>query len=544
METSHPNVIDYEEYCRDFKWEVPEYYNFAFDVIDRRADERDGTALVSVSPDGERARIHTFRDLSVLSNKFANVLLEHGATRGVRVFVMLPRIPEWYVAVLGTLKLSGIYMPTPTLSTAKDLKYRLSMSEAEVVVTSPEFADRIDGARKDCPALKRCILVGGEKEGWISCEKAMSAASPALTLGRSQKTRSSDPMLVFFTSGTEGPPKMVLHDYSYAIGHYVTAYVIQDLKPGDVVWTLADTGWAKAAYGKFFGQWMVGATVLQWNARGRFNPLIAVRILEKYGVTVFCAPPTGYRMIIRDGLDGFIFPRLRHALSAGEPLNPEVIREWKKATGIEIHDYYGQTETVPLITNMLAFPIRPGSMGKAVPGHEVAIVDDKGRELPAGEEGHIAVNISRDRPSGLMREYWKDDAENRRAFRDGWYYTGDRAYKDGDGYFWFMGRADDVINSSSYRIGPFEVESALQEHPAVVESAVVGISDELRGQVVKAFVVLARGYEPSEELTNELQEYVKKLTAPYKYPRIIEYKAGLPKTTRGKIKRAELRKLG
>jgi acyl-coenzyme A synthetase/AMP-(fatty) acid ligase len=311
-----------------------------------------------------------------------------------------------------------------------------------------------------------------------------------------------------------------------------------------VTWTLADPGWAKTAYGKLFGQWIIGATVLQWNTSGKFDTLIALRVLEKYGVSVFCAPPTAYRMIIQENLKGFVFPKLRHSLSAGEPLNPEVIRVWKEATGLEIYDYYGQTETVPLVGNMRAFPIRPGSMGKMIPGHLVAIVDEDGTVLPDGEEGHIAVRTAPQKPPGIMTAYWKNEEGNKKAFRGGWYYTGDRAYRDEDGYFWFVGRTDDVIKSSGYRIGPFEVESALQEHPAVAESAVIGIPDELRGQLVKAFVVLAEGYEPSEKLTKELQEHVKKLTAPYKYPRIIEYRNDLPKTLSGKIRRSLLRETG
>lgn len=543
MEVERPNVVDYDRYYEEFKWEVPEYYNFAFDVIDRRAAEANKAALISLDAEGENVQRHTFRDLSRLSNRFANILLRHGIGRGGRVFIMLPRIPEWYVAVLGAMKISGTYMPTPTLSTAKDLKYRINMSEAEVVVTCPEFTDRFDEVRSECPSLKHCILVGGEREGWIGYEQAMAESPPELTMGRSQKARSSDDMLIFFTSGTEGPPKMVLHTYAYALGHYVSAFAIQDLRPDDLIWTLADAGWAKTAYGKLFGQWIIGATVLQWNGTGRFDPLIVLKILAGQGVSVFCAPPTAYRMIIQENMEGFVFGRLRHALSAGEPLNPEVIKEWKEATGLEVYDYYGQTESVPLVGNMRAFPVRPGSMGKAVPGHYVAILDDQGNELPPGEDGHIAVRVAPVRPPGLLKEYWKNDEGNRKAFRGDWYYTGDRAYRDADGYFWFIGRSDDVIKSSGYRIGPFEVESALIEHPAVVESAVIGVPDEMRGQLVKAFVVLADGYEPSAQLTEELKEHVKKLTAPYKYPRVISYMTELPKTASGKIRRAELRKM-
>jgi len=543
MDVNKANVKNFDEFYANFKWEVPEHYNFAFDVVDIRAEETEKVALISVNGEGESAEKHTFRDLKVFSDKFANILLQHGATRGEKVFIMLPRVPEWYIAVLGTMKISGVYMPTPTLSTEKDVKYRINSAEAGFVVTCTEFADRVDAVRGECPSLKHCILVDGEREGWISYADAMSEASPELVAGRSQKTRSDEDMLIFFTSGTEGPPKMVLHSYAYPLGHYASAYVIQDLKPEDTIWTLADTGWAKAAYGKLFGQWIIGATVLQWNVSGKFDPQVVLNILAKFGVTVMCAPPTAFRMIIQEDLKGHDFSKLRHSLSAGEPLNPEIIRAWKDATGTDIYDYYGQTETVPLAGNVPSVSIRPGSMGKAVPGHIIEIVDEDGNILGPGEEGHIALSLE-PRPPGLMKEYWKNDEANKKAFRGKWYYTGDRAYKDEKGYIWFVGRADDVIKSSGYRIGPFEVESALQEHIAVVESAVIGIPDELRGQLVKAFIVLAAGYEPSEELTKELQNHVKKLTAPYKYPRIIEYRTELPKTISGKIKRAELRKEG
>ena len=420
MEGAQPNVRDYREFYDTFQWNVPAYYNFAFDVLDSRAEKHDKTALITVSPDGERAQRHTFRDLSILSNKFANVLLADGMDAGTRVLVMLPRIPEWYVAVLGTMKISGVYMPTPALSTAKDLKYRINSAGAQVVVTCSEFADRIDKIREECPSLKQFILVGDRKNGWTNYERAMETAPDFIKSGSVRQTRSSDDMLIFFTSGTEGPPKMVLHSYAYALGHYISAFAVQDVKPEDVTWTLADPGWAKTAYGKLFGQWMIGATVLQWNTTGKFDSLIMLKVLEKYNVSVFCAPPTAYRMIIKENLRGFVFPKLRHALSIGEPLNPRVISLWKEATGLEIYDYYGQTETVPLIGNMRAFPIKPGSMGRITPGHLVAIVDEGGTVLPDGEEGFIAVRTVPSRPPGLMTGYWRNEDGNRKAFRGDW----------------------------------------------------------------------------------------------------------------------------
>ena len=547
MRDVEPNVKDYDEFCKNFKWEIPEYYNFGFDTIDEWAKkEPDKVALITVSSDGESAHRLTFKELSELSGKFASVLKKYGVKKGDRVFIMLPRIPEWYIAVIGCIKLSAIFMPTPTLSTPKDIEYRINRAEAKVAVTCSEFAERVEEVEDKCPSLKLKILIDGKRDGWISYEDEMKEAKE-ISREEVEKTKTSDPLLIYFTSGTESYPKMVLHTHAYPLAHWVTAYVVQDLKPEDTIWVIADTGWAKTAWGKLFGQWLIGATILQWNLKGRFNPETALKILEKYGVTVFCAPPTAYRMMIQvKNLKSYDYSKLRHCLSAGEPLNPEVIRVWKEATGLDIYDYYGQTETVALVANMRCLPIKQGSMGKPTPGHYVAIVDDDGNELPAGEEGHIAVKLTPVRPPGLMREYWKDEESNRKAFRGDWYYTGDRAYRDEDGYLWFVGRADDVIKSSGYRIGPFEVESVLLEHPAVAECAVVGVPDPegIRGNVVKAFVVLSEGYHPSEELTKELQEHVKRQTAPYKYPRLIEYVDELPKTLSGKILRRELRKRG
>jgi acetyl-CoA synthetase len=335
----------------------------------------------------------------------------------------------------------------------------------------------------------------------------------------------------------------VLHTQSYAKGHEVTARFAQSLTSRDLHWTVSETGWAKAAWGKLFGQMLVGAAIIQWETPLRFDPDGLLRAMERYGVTTFCAPPTVYRMLIQLDLKKYRL-KLRYCMSAGEPLNPEVIRVWKEHFGLDIYDFYGQTETVCVLSNYPFMPIKYGSVGKPTPGHDVRIVDEDGNELSTNEEGNIAIYLGDQRPPGLMKEYWKDPAAMEAAFRGGYYFTGDRAYKDEDGYFWFVGRDDDVIKSSGYRIGPFEVESTLIQHPAVVESAVVGVPDPqgLRGTLVKAFVVLSEGYEPSTELTNELKDYVKNLTAPYKYPRLIEYVEELPKTISGKILRRELRK--
>ena len=532
----------YDIMYKNFKWKVPKYYNFGFDVVDQWAEDRTKLALISIDRTGEKAHYHTFYDLKVQSNQFANVLRKVGVKKGDRVLVILQSIPEWYIALIGMFKLGVIPMPGTVLLTSKDVEYRINRAEACMVLTDMDHADRVEAVKDKCPTLKHLMLVDGKRDGWINFHEEIDEASRELSQADIGRTRFDDPMLIYFTSGTTGHPKMVLHTHSYPLGHEVTARFAQALTKCDLHWTVSETGWAKAAWGKLFGQMIVGAAIIQWETPGRFDADGLLRAMEKYGVTTFCAPPTVYRMLIQLDLSKYNL-KLRHSMSAGEPLNPEVIRVWKKAFGLEIYDFYGQTETVCVLSNYPFMPIKYGSVGKPTPGHDVRIVDDDGNELKPNEEGNIALYLGNERPPGLFKEYWKDEEIMKKAFRGDYYYTGDRGYKDEDGYFWFVGRDDDVIKSSGYRIGPFEVESALMEHDAVAECAVVGAPDPkgIRGTVVKAFVVLAKGYKPSETLTKELQDYVKKVTAPYKYPRIIEYMDELPKTISGKILRRELR---
>jgi acyl-coenzyme A synthetase/AMP-(fatty) acid ligase len=349
-------------------------------------------------------------------------------------------------------------------------------------------------------------------------------------------------MVLYFTSGTTGYPKMVLHTQaSYGIGHEITARFWMDLRPGDLHWTLSDTGWAKAAWGLLFGQLRLGAAVFLWDQRGKADFDRTLSMIGEHGVSTFCGPPTVFRAVVLGDLHRFDWTPLRHVVSAGEPLNPEVMRAWRDATGLQIHDGYGQTETVNLVANYRCLPVREGSMGKPTPGFDVRVVDDAGNVLDSGETGHIGVRVAPERPVGLFREYWRHPHATANSVIGDFYDTGDLAWTDDDGYLWFVGRADDVITSSAYRIGPFEVESALVEHRAVAEAAVVGKPHPLRGEIVKAFVALKPGYEPSDELARELQNHVKRLTAPYKYPREIEFLPELPKTVSGKIRRVELR---
>ena len=534
------NMPDYESAYNNDRLDVPEFFNFGLDVVDKWAEDRTKLALISVDSTGENVQHHSFWDLKILSNKYANALRDRGVKKGDRVFIMLPRIPEWYVVMLGLIKLGALPMPGTTLLTSKDIEYRINTAEAVMAITDGENADKIDEAAGGCPTLQHLVVVGAGRKGWVSFEEEMAEASSVLEYP--EPTRSDDPLLIYFTSGTVGYPKMVLHTQaSYGIGHIISAKYWHDLTATDLMWTLSDTGWAKAAYGKLFGQWTLGAAVMQHDARGRFDAPLTLRLLEKHGVTSFCAPPTAYRMLVLEDLRKYRLDNLRHCTGAGEPLNPEVMKQWQDGTGLVIYDGYGQTETVLMVGNFRCNEVRPGSMGKPAPGFTIRVVDEQGNEMPAGEEGQIAVKVKPERPVGLFKEYWKDAEEMERSFLGDWYLTGDKAYIDEDGYFWFVGRADDVIISAGYRIGPFEVESALIEHPAVAESAVVASPDDVRGEIVKAFVILAPDYVASDELMISLQDHVRTTTAPYKYPRAVEFVTELPKTVSGKIRRVELR---
>jgi acetyl-CoA synthetase len=527
----------------DFSIHVPEFYNFGYDVIDAWAvKEPDKTAMLWVNQQGEEKR-YSFRDLKTGSDLAAQLLHDSGIFKGDRVFIMLPRIPEWWILIVALIKLGAVYTPAPTLLTPHDISYRLRIGRFALVITDIENAPKVQEAIREDEVKPKCMVVDGEMPGWIGYPEQIAAIS-----SKSQerkgifpvKTKSADPLLIFFTSGTTGNPKMVLHDHSYPLGHIVTARLWQDVKHSDLHFTISDTGWAKSAWGSLYGQWIEGAAVFVYDIRGKFDPAEIPPLLEKYEITTFCCPPTIYRMLILLDNSRFKLSKLRHCVSAGEPLNPEVIRIWKERTGLTIYEGYGQTETVLCIG---AFPGRespPGSMGKPAPGWHIELHDKDGRSVGINREGRIAISID-PRPVGLFSGYIENEAANRKSFVKGWYYTDDKAAMDEEGNFWFIGRDDDVIKASGYRIGPFEVESALLEHPAVAEAAVVGSPDPIRGMIVKAFVVLKPGFQPSGQLVTSLQEHVKKVTAPYKYPRAIEFVASLPKTHSGKIRRNELR---
>jgi acetyl-CoA synthetase len=536
-----PNLTDYEKTYREFKWEIPEYYNFGFDGIDRWAEDRTKLALISVDDTGIHAVRHTFYDLMRLSNQFANILLKMGVKKGDRVLLMLPRIPEWYVAMIGMIKLGVIPMPTSVLVTPEDIKFRVNQSEAALAITTLEHVTKVAQVQNECPSLKHFIVVGGQCDGWMEYDGLMNSASLKLDQKTAGKTKSTDPLLIFFTSGTESYPKMVLHTHAYPLAHIVTAKFVDDLHSTDLHLAVADTGWAKTAFGKLFGQWICGAAVLQRNPIGGFNPKITLSVIERFGVTTFCASPSVYRTLIQEDLFSYDLKSLRFSLCAGEPLTPEIVKAWKEGTGLGLYEFYGQSETVALIANFRCKPIKSGSIGLPTPGHTMAVVDENGKEFPALEEGYVALKVRPERPPGLMLEYWRNPQAMVRAFRGDWYYTGDKAYRDEEGYFWFIGRDKEIIKTAEQSVAPLEVERILLEHPAVMEAAVVGLPGEKMGETIKAFVSLRPTFQPSERLSREILEQVTRKLEPRRCPRELEFLRELPKTTTGKIRRSELK---
>jgi acetyl-CoA synthetase/medium-chain acyl-CoA synthetase len=512
------------------------HFNFTRDVFEYWARRRpNGVALWWVGEAGAGERKFSFRELAESACRAADAFARAGLRPGDHVLVILPRVPEWWVTMLGLIRLGAVPVPGTPLLTERDIDYRLRAANIRGLITDDTGADKAPnfaGVR---------FVVGSTRQGWIDFADAIAHADPTFD---APPTLAGDPGIMYFTSGTTGHPKMVLHTQaSYGLGHRATGQLWLDLCPDDVHWNLSDTGWAKAAWSSFFAPWNMGACVFALDARGKFDPRVVLDTLANYPITTCCSPPTALRLIVRENLARWKFRSLRHCTSAGEPLNPEVISAWEDATGLMIYEGYGQTESIVLVANCrsLGLDVRLGSMGHPLPGYDVQVIGPDLQPLPPDCEGEVAVRVKPHRPLGLFREYWNNDAENAARFRGDWYLTGDVARRDADGYFWFVGRGDDVIKSAGYRIGPFEVESALIEHPAVLEAAVVGVPDETRGQIVKAFVVLCRDVTPCDALKQELQEHCKRVTAPYKYPRDVEFVTELPKTISGKIRRIQLR---
>ncbi len=532
----------------NFPVKVPEYFNFANDIIDSwAARDRNKLAMIWTNQHGEE-RYFTFHEMARLSNQAANLLIKLGIRKGDRVFIMIPRLPEWWIFSLACIRIGAVQCPSPGLLTPHDCQYRINAGKFKMVITNLENTPKFDEIRNECPSLLSMILIDGEKEGWVSYRKEISTppgiSRDHLDTAFKAKTRSKDPMLVMFTSGTSKNPKMVLHTHDLALGHRVTAALWHGSTANDIQLTMSDTGWGKNIWSNYFGQWIMGACLLIYDIHGKFHPEEILPIIEKYEVTIFCAPPTIYRMLVLSDLSKYNLSNLRACCAAGEPLHTETVKIWKAGTGLTIREAYGQTETVALIANFITDgePV-PGSMGKPAPGWIIELHDEDGQPVPVGEDGRIAVRISGGyRPAGLLQEYVDEPEANAESFVNGWYYTGDKARMDETGHFWFVGRSDDIIKSSGYRIGPLEVEEAIMKHPSVKETAVIGVLDPMRGTRVKAYIILKDGYPATEELVKEIQTFTKQQTAPYKYPREIEFVDNLPKTFSGKVKRDLLRR--
>ena len=533
----------YEDFIENFRIIVPENFNFGYDVVDEvAASNPDKIALVWCDDKGGE-KVFTFGQLKHFSDKTANFFSSLGIRKGDPVMLVLKRRFEFWFCILALHKIGAIAIPATHLLTPKDIVYRNNAADIKMIVSvSDEIVIRhIEESEAQSPSLALKILVGGSRTGWLDYQAEIERAPEFFPRPSGDSaTSNSDIMLLYFTSGTTGMPKMVQHDFTYPLGHILTAKYWQNVQEDGLHLTVADTGWAKAVWGKIYGQWIAGCAVFVYDYE-RFEPRKLLSVLVKYGITSFCAPPTIYRFLIKEELSKYRFNKLTYCAIAGEPLNPEVYAQFLKATGIRLMEGYGQTESTVAIGTFPWLEPKPGSMGKPSPRYDIDLLNDDGRACDVGEEGQIVVRTGKGMPVGMFGGYYRDAELTTAVWHDDIYYTGDMAWRDEDGYYWFVGRADDLIKSSGYRIGPFEVESALIEHPAVIECAITPVPDPLRGQVVKASIVLAKGYMAGEELAHELQAHVKKVTAPYKYPRIIEFVEELPKTISGKIRRVAIR---
>ncbi len=533
----------YEDYLENFKIKVPENFNFAYDVVDKIADETPRRVAIVWCDEKGADKVITFEELRKYTNKTANFFKSVGIEKGDPVMLILARRYEFWYSLLALHKIGAVCIPATHLLTGKDIVYRNNAAGVKMIVciSDPEVIQHVEEAAPSSPTLKVKASLSAQREGWIDFSPEVEKASDRFERpAGDQATANDDISLIYFTSGTTGMPKMVKHNFTYPLGHILTAKYWQNVQEGGLHLTVADTGWAKAAWGKIYGQWIAGSAVFVYDYH-KFAPKDLLNVMVKYGVTTFCAPPTIYRFLIKEDLSCYDLSRLNYCVVAGEPLNPEVYHQFYRMTGIKLMEGYGQTEMTVVLGTFPWMEPKPGSMGKPSPGYDVDIVNEKGESCEVGEEGQIVIRTDKRLPVGMFMGYHRDPELTSQVWHDGVYHTGDMAWRDEDGYFWFVGRADDVIKSSGYRIGPFEVESALLEHPSVLECAVTGVPDPVRGQIVKATVVLTKGYKPSEELVVELQNHVKKVTAPYKYPRVIEFVDELPKTISGKIRRVEIR---
>lgn len=536
----------YEDFCEGLRLKVPESFNFAYDIIDEYARlEPERKALVWCNDHGEE-KTFTFLDLKRWSCKTANYLKSLGIKKGDRVMLILRRRYEFYFFALAFCRIGAVYIPCSHQLKEKDIVYRANASGARMIVaySDTDVVESVEKALPGSPAVEKIVMVGGKRPGWLCYDEEIHGFPDEFPRPQIEEApKNDDLMIIYFTSGTTSMPKMACHNFTYPLGHIVTAKYWQRVVENGLHLTVADSGWAKFGWGKIYGQWICGAVQFVYDM-DRFVPERLLEKLEKYRISTFCAPPTVYRFLIHHGFEKYDLSSLVHCSTAGEPLNPQVCHEWERVTGCRIYNGFGQTETTVLVAHFEWFDAKPGSMGKPNPLYNIDVVDENGNSVPAGVEGELVIrDVDTKKPVGLFTGYYNDEEATRKAWHDNMYHTGDVVYRDEYGFLWFVGRNDDVIKASGYRISPFEVESALIEHPAVVECAVTGAPDPIRGTVVKATVVLARGYEPTEQLKKDIQDFVKRITAPYKYPRIIEFVDELPKTISGKIKRAQIRKI-
>ena len=517
-----------------------EQFNFAFDVVDELAQRKpDKLAMLHLSEDGTERRF-TFKDMKKESARTANYFKSLGIKRGDRVMLVLKRHYQFWFSILALHKLGAVVIPATNQLMEKDFTYRFQAGKVKAIVCTADgdVADAVDAAAKNCPDLALKILVGGKRDGWHDFNEEYPMYSSNFTRTPDAPC-GSDPMLMFFTSGTSGYPKMAAHNYKYPLGHFITAKYWHQVNPDGLHLTISDTGWAKSLWGKLYGQWLCEAGIFVYDF-DRFDAEKILPLFKQYGITTFCAPPTMYRMLIKQDLSRFDLSSIEHASIAGEALNPEVFRQFKNATGLEIMEGFGQSESTLIIGNLTGSSHKIGSMGKPVPLYDVHLLSPEGKEVSTGESGEICIDISKGLPCGLSYAYEGNEEVTAETWRDGYYHTGDLAWKDEDGFFWYVGRIDDVIKSSGYRIGPFEIENIIMELPYILECGVSAAPDPVRGQVVKASIVLVKDFRGTEELKREIQNYVKCRTAPYKYPRIVEFRESLPKTTSGKIIRKKL----
>ena len=524
----------------EIKFKNTEKFNFAFDIVDGLAKTKpDKLAMLHISRDKTESRF-TFKDMKKGSNQCANYFKSLGIKRGDRVLLVLKRHWQFWFAMLGLNKIGAIAIPATNQLQSHDFEYRIKAAgiSAMIITADGDTSHQAEAACETCPEIKTKILVNGSKDGWHDFNEEYSLYSTHFER-KDDSPCGDDLMLMFFTSGTTGYPKIAMHSHKYALGHFITARYWHNVDPNGIHFTISDTGWGKALWGKLYGQWMSETCVFVYDF-DRFDANKILPMFKKYNITTFCAPPTMYRMFIKDDLSKFDLSSIQYATTAGEALNPEVFYQFQKATGLKVMEGFGQTETTLTIANLYGMEPKPGSMGKPVPGYDIDIVDPDGNPVGVGESGEIVVRTDKFVPNGLFMGYYRDEEKTKEAWHDGIYHSGDVAWRDEDGNFWYVGRTDDVIKSSGYRIGPFEIENVIMELPYVLECGVSAAPDEIRGQVVKASIVLTKGTVGTDELKKEIQTYVKKKTAPYKYPRIVEFKESLPKTISGKIQRNKL----